>query len=358
MKTIVFITDSPLMGTSFGVVTDQLCKRLSKEYNIFVLGIGYQGYPLNYHGYTILPLRDHSQIDFYLKKLKYDLSIVFHSWYVFSEIHKLRSPVLFSKTLPLLYIPVEGTPIPQNGKESLPDFKRIIVTSKFSHDIMRKNGIKTDIVKHGVDTQIFYPSGKEVKPFCFGYLGQNDIRKQVPRILRAYKKVLDKYSSSKFNIYLHTKAKHQYDLPGIARQLGIVPIWSESCSYDLPISEEKIAEFYRSLSAYVSPATEGFGLPALEAAASGVPVIGLDHGAVPEILGNAMLKVKMEGMFETNVGKIGLIDEDDLALKMDKIYYDHKLRKRLIEKGLHITKEYNWNDSVKKFKMILEEELT
>jgi len=357
MTTLVFITDSPLMGTSFGAVTDQLCKRLSREYHIFVLGIGYQGYPLNYHGYTILPLKDHSQIDFYLKKMKYDLPIVFHSWYVLLELHKIRSPVLFNNKLPILYIPVEGDPIPQYGKDSLADFRRILVPSKFSQDIMKKNGIKTDVVYHGVDTQIYHPNGDEPKNFTFGYLGQNDIRKQVCRVLRGFKWVSNKYPSEDFNLYLHTKAIHTYDLPGIARQLGIIPIWSESCNYDLPISEEKISEFYRNLSAYVSPATEGFGLPPLEAVASGIPVVGLDHGAVPEILGDAMIKVKMDGMFETNIGKVGLIDEDKLGIAMGNIYYDDEIYKRLREKGLKIAKQYNWNDSTKKFKEIIEEEL-
>jgi len=357
MTTLVWITDSPLMGTSFGVVTDQLCKRLSREYNIFVLGIGYQGYPLNYHGYTVLPLRDHSQIDFYLKKMKYDLPIVFHSWYVMQEVHKLRSPFLFNNKPPMLYIPVEGDPIPQYGKESLADFRRIIVTSKFSQDIMKRNGIKSDFVYHGVDTQIFHPNGKVPESFVFGYLGQNDIRKQVCRILRAYGMVLNKYPSSKFDIILHTKPKHHYDLPGIAKSLKITPIWSESCTYDLPLSEEKISEFYQSLSAYVSPATEGFGLPPLEAVASGIPVVGLDHGAVPEILEEAMIKVKMDGMIETNVGKVGLIDENELGKVMGHIFYDRKNYKRLIDKGLKVAKKYNWNDSTNKMKKIIEEEL-
>lgn len=359
MSTLVFITDSPLMGSSFGVVTDQLCKRLSREYNIFVLGIGYQGYPLNYHGYTVLPLKDLVQIDFYLKKMKYDIPILFHSFYLLEQMAKFKSSLFFRKKKPLLYIPVEGTPIPQHSKDCMVDFERIMVPSKFSQKILKENGIKADVIPHGVDTQIFTPqkNGNGNDVFNFGYLGQNDLRKQVCRVMRAYKQVERKYPSSKFGLTLHTKAIHHYDLAAIAKQLEIVPIFSESCTYDLPISEEKIREFYWSLSTYVSPATEGFGLPPLEAAACGIPIVGLDHGAVPEIFGDAMLKVKLEAMLETNVGKVGLVDENDLALKMQHIFYDYRERKRLIKKGFQVVKEYNWNNGVRKFKEILEEEL-
>ncbi len=51
---------------------------------------------------------------------------------------------------------------------------------------------------------------------------------------------------------------------------------------------EDLPDLYREAACFVLPSKlEGFGLPLLEAMASGVPVIGSDAGAVPEVAGGA-----------------------------------------------------------------------
>ncbi|MCI0473611.1 MAG: glycosyltransferase family 4 protein, partial [Ignavibacteria bacterium] len=66
--------------------------------------------------------------------------------------------------------------------------------------------------------------------------------------------------------------------------------------------------------------TETYGMVTLEAMASRVPVIGSDSGGTVEILDN---------------GKCGLLYKflsvDDLADRMENMYYDNELRTRLAE---------------------------
>jgi glycosyltransferase involved in cell wall biosynthesis len=53
-----------------------------------------------------------------------------------------------------------------------------------------------------------------------------------------------------------------------------------------------VARFMRSASAVVVPSLyEGFGMPALEGMAAGVPVVAADRGALPEVCGGAALLV-------------------------------------------------------------------
>ena len=68
----------------------------------------------------------------------------------------------------------------------------------------------------------------------------------------------------------------------LPRRADKMPRWVE---YSLRPTEEKIAEIYSACSAWLFTSNEeGFGLPILEAMASGTPVIATPAGAAPQIL--------------------------------------------------------------------------
>ena len=96
------------------------------------------------------------------------------------------------------------------------------------------------------------------------------------------------------------------------------------------VSEERLRALYRSATAVVYPSLyEGFGLPVLEAMASGTPVIASHAASIPEVLGNAGV----------------LLDPLDVRGWTDAIVAivnDEPLRARLREAGLARAGEFTW----------------
>ena len=99
------------------------------------------------------------------------------------------------------------------------------------------------------------------------------------------------------------------------------------------LSDEELLLAYRLALAFVFPSLyEGYGLPVLEAMASGTPVIHADATSLPEAAGGAGLP------FDPRVA-------DALADALEKVIEDAALREELTRKGLERTKGLSWEKS-------------
>ena len=110
-------------------------------------------------------------------------------------------------------------------------------------------------------------------------------------------------------------------------QLGI----EEEVVHLGPVSDEALPGVYRAADVLVMPSLhEGFGLPVLEAMASGTPVVSSSRGSLPEVVGDAGLIVDDPE------------DPDAIAAGMVRVLGDPVLRQDLRQRGLARAATFSW----------------
>lgn len=124
-------------------------------------------------------------------------------------------------------------------------------------------------------------------------------------------------------------AVHRLKLHRHVRFLGYLP-------------DETLAVLYRLAAVFVFPSLyEGFGLPPLEAMASGAPVVTSNTSSLPEVAGDAAV----------------LVDPYDVSSIVDGIHRvltDQTLADELRRKGPLRAREFSWERSVSKTKELYE----
>ena len=101
------------------------------------------------------------------------------------------------------------------------------------------------------------------------------------------------------------------------------------------VSDEELITLYKVADCFIYPSFyEGFGLPPLEAMAHGCAVVLSDSTALPEVYGDAVIYCDPYNPI-------------DVAEKIDTVFQDEHLLKKLVSKGDEKIKEYTWEKSAK-----------
>lgn len=109
------------------------------------------------------------------------------------------------------------------------------------------------------------------------------------------------------------------------------------------VQDRHLPALYRHAAAFVYPSLyEGFGLPPLEAMASGAPVIVSRSSSLPEVVGDAGLYVDP-------------LNDEDLAAAMEKVLADEELAADLRVRGLKRAGRFSWQRAAAQTLEILRE---
>jgi glycosyltransferase involved in cell wall biosynthesis len=156
---------------------------------------------------------------------------------------------------------------------------------------------------------------------AFHILRQNEAMKDVQLLIIGDE--ISKYATLRRAVHRHKLHKH-------VRFFGFV-------------SDQTLAALYRLAAVFVFPSLyEGFGLPPLEAMASGTPVITSNVSSLPEVVGDAALMIDP-------------YEPGAIADAMQRVLDNADLRADLSRRGLARAREFSWERSVARVREIYAE---
>lgn len=222
----------------------------------------------------------------------------------------------------------------------------VFTVSEFSRKEMlsryRIASEKVSIIHNGVDEARFYAgdAGRDIVEsrglFSKGYLlsvGRLEPRKNHVTLLRAYAQLqvatlpLVIIGQPHFGFDEVFRVIQELNLDGRVRILS-------------DVKDGELPAFYRHAKLFVYPTwAEGFGMPPLEAMASGVPVISSDSTSIPEVVGDAAVLISPSEI-------------DALAKAIDHFMSDQKFCVDMQKRGLKQVKAFQWCAAAEKVRAV------
>jgi glycosyltransferase involved in cell wall biosynthesis len=206
---------------------------------------------------------------------------------------------------------------------------RVLVGSQWTkRDLMDRYGVRDDkivVTPYGVDA-IFHPDGSPPaqRPYLL-FVGVLSPRKDPVAAIEALALLPDDLrllfaGPIKRSARVVREAVRRLRLESRVEILGYV-------------ENERLADLYRRASCLVLPSRyEGFGLPVLEAMASGTPVVATTAGALPEIAGDAAV----------------LVEPGDPAALASGIARVLAQRERFVAAGLERSRRFTWTETARR----------
>jgi glycosyltransferase involved in cell wall biosynthesis len=164
------------------------------------------------------------------------------------------------------------------------------------------------------------------------YLGANDLRKNLNRLIRAYAALPRSLRDAHQLVVAGRQWPHDHPLyPDprlVVRELGL----EDRVVFTGGIPEEEKATLLSAATVFAFPSLyEGFGIPVLEALACGTPVLTANGSSLPEVTGDAAVLVD-----PTSVEAI----RDGLATLLES----PERRRDLAARGIERASRYRWSE--------------
>jgi glycosyltransferase involved in cell wall biosynthesis len=239
-----------------------------------------------------------------------------------------RRPELMSRSDRLLFRSL----VPRSVRRA----DRVLVGSEWTRaDLVERYGIpeqKVVVTPYGVDP-VFGTDGpaRDGTPYVL-FVGGLQPRKDPTTAVDA----LTKLDPDLRLVFAGPPLRKSRELVDHVRRLRL----SSRVEFTGYVAKSELAALYRGAACLVLPSLyEGFGLPLVEAMASGTPVVATTAGALPEIAGGAAVLVEPG-------------DAEGLAAGVERALAD---RERLVAAGLERSTRYSWAETARRTLAVYEE---
>ena len=240
-----------------------------------------------------------------------------------------------------LHIPEEGSLLKRAYFQQLvlPSARRafrVLTVSEFSkRQILAWSRLPEDrvvVAGNGVDAS-FSPAG----PRCqFGaryllYVGNRKPHKNLDRLFEAFRGIDDA------ELKLVLSGEPEKEISNRIANAGI----EARVAFSGALHDAEMPALFRGADALILPSLEeGFGLPLVEAMASGTPVIAARTSAIPEVAGDAAVLVDP-------------FDVRDIRRGIEAVLGSENLRAQLRIRGLKRAREYTWERVASRVSQVL-----
>lgn len=209
-------------------------------------------------------------------------------------------------------------------------FSHIITVSEFTRkDIAREFSLDEQrfrVVHNGVNNEFFYPKQNGPRPEN-ALIVTNSADTPLKGLSFLLEAVARIRRTRPIRLTVIGQPKKNGIIENLVASLGV----SDIVHFTGRIANEEFADYYaKSTIAVVPSLYEGFGIPAAEAMASGVPLVSTSGGALAEVVGDAGIVVPPA-------------DAEALALAITRLLDSPEERKKYIQAGLaRVHSEFSW----------------
>ena len=347
LPSLVWVSHNPMGPGGFQSVSRNILKRLTGwKKNVIAIENGTSLLPYDYDGYGIHECSTICGLRHYMAELMPDVVVVYGAyWHMTQYLDAIKNSDDFQQAL---YIVIEAPPIPKKWHESLSKFDMIMTPCIASAEAIVDIGYDAYITHHGVDHSIYRPGSKAEPEFLYGSIKVNNYKAQLTRLLSAYNDICrDQHSK----LLLHTNPIDSRGPPlkDFVQTYGMDDYvkFSQYGICNIGMLDPKMAQLYQGLDVYVSTSgADTVNLPALEAAACGVPSILADVPGPQEYLGDSATYIPSVDEYPSGFGRIRLADQKKLAEVMQMYYDDEDYRKAKAKEALEYSKQWPWERAV------------
>jgi glycosyltransferase involved in cell wall biosynthesis/intein/homing endonuclease len=387
-------------NTGFGNVLRELGYRLKSKYNLAFLGINSNGDPTpESEDFHIFPpnkgdVRGRDRINELLLAIKPDIFFTLNDYDAVLEVPQPLSNARqqLNMNIPWVhYFPVDGEPFYEKYANFLKDWVDFpVVTTDWGAEVVKKadSALNVPVIYHGVDTKTFAPLDEEMvqqekvrngmdNKFVVLMVGVNQIRKQYGTALQAFAE----FSKDKEDVMLilHTQKylMQGWDIPTIVRRLheqyeneGHQGLYNKVAYTGGVVGHQGVFRqqmqmIYNIADAFLHTSVgEGFGLPLVEAASTGLPIIAQKATVMPELLGKNAMWCKTDDTmyfpFSDRSLERPLISKKDIIRHLNKLYEDREYGQKLgakARKAVLNNSKFNWDNIANQFDELFMEAL-
>ena len=216
----------------------------------------------------------------------------------------------------------------------------IAVSQATKRDLVQHLGVpeeRISVVYEGIDHQLFKPTSRRLVDYPYLlFVGSEHPRKNFDGLLKAFRKLK---SQGEFQDLKLVKVGRAGRPQATFREHTLQMIKELELSNEVIftdyIAREDLPAYYSGAECFILPSLcEGFGFTPLEAMACGCPVIVSNVTSLPEVVGEAAIKVDPH-------------NTDSLANALQMVLTDEQLKRELVSRGIKQAGQFSWEKTAR-----------